>query len=58
LFIASGAYKYSDEYARKKGWQKQRSLKHGAVWLVMDPLTREAQAFYTAEEADRYARNR
>lgn len=58
LFIASGAYKYSDEYARKKGWQKQRSLKHGAVWLVLDPLEKEAQAFYTAQEADRYARNR
>lgn len=57
LYIASGAYKYSDEYARKKGWSKQRRLKHGAVWLVLDPLKREAQAFYTSEEAKRFASN-
>lgn len=55
LFIASGAYKYSDNFARKKGWQKQRALHHGAVWLVLDPFVKEAQAFYTAEEAERYA---
>lgn len=56
LFIASGAYKYSDEYARRSGWSKQRSLKHGAVWLVLSPLKKEAQAFYTAEEAEKFVR--
>lgn len=56
LYIASGAYKYSDDLAKKKGWATQGSKKHGAVWLVLDPFVKEAQAFYTAEEADRYAK--
>ncbi|HCC68108.1 TPA: hypothetical protein DEP90_02805 [Patescibacteria group bacterium] len=54
LYIASGAYKYSDEYSKKKGWSKQGSKKHGAVWLVLTPFNKNAQAFYTAEEAERY----
>jgi len=56
LFVASGAYKYSDEYARKKGWAKQRAKKHGAVWLVLRPQEKNAQAFYTRQEAEAYAK--
>ena len=54
LYISGGPYKYSDEYAQKKGWSKQRAKRRGAVWLVLTPFTKNAQAFYTAEEAERY----
>jgi hypothetical protein len=54
LFISGGPYKYSDAYAKKKGWSKQRALKRGALWLVLTPFNKNAKAFYTAEEAERY----
>jgi len=54
LYISGGPYKYSDEYAKKKGWSKQRPKRRGAAWLVLTPFTKNAQAFYTAEEAERY----
>lgn len=54
LYISSGPYKYSDEYAKKKGYSKQKDKKRGAVWLVLTPFSKNAQAFYNAEEAAKY----
>lgn len=51
LFIASGAYKYSDEYSRKKGWGAQKPAKRGAVFVVLYPETKRMDAYNSAEEA-------
>ena len=51
IYISSGPYKYSDEYARKKGWAKQGAKKRGAVFLVLHPFEKRLNAYYSAEEA-------
>jgi hypothetical protein len=51
LFISSGAYKYSDEYAKKKGWAQQRAAKRGAVFMVLYPFVKRMDAFNTHIEA-------
>jgi hypothetical protein len=55
IFISGGPYKYSDKYSKKLGFSEQRAKKLGAMWLVLSPYRKNAQAFYTAEEALRYA---
>lgn len=51
LFISSGAYKYSDEYAKKKGYAQQRAAKRGAVFMVLYPFVKRMDAFGTHIEA-------
>jgi hypothetical protein len=51
LFIASGAYKYADEYSRKKGWGSQKPPKRGAVFMVLYPQVKRMDAYNSAEQA-------
>jgi len=51
LLVASGSYKYADEYSRKKGWGVQRPAKRGGVFIVVYPEVKRMEAYGTAEEA-------
>jgi hypothetical protein len=51
LYISSGSYKYSDEYAKKKGWAQQRAAKRGAVFVVLYPFVKRMDAFNSHLEA-------
>ena len=51
LFITTGPYKYSDEYARKKGYAQQREQELGAVWVRFDPHRKQMTPYWSSEEA-------
>jgi len=51
LFVSSGPYKYSDDYAKKKGFSLQRKARRGAVFMVMHPFKKRLDAYNTAEDA-------
>jgi hypothetical protein len=51
LFVASGSYKFADEYSRKKGWGIQREAKRGGVFVVVYPFVKRMDAYSSAQEA-------
>lgn len=51
LYVSNGAYKFSDEYSKKKGWSELGEKKRGCVFLKLYPFEKRASAFYTAEES-------
>jgi hypothetical protein len=50
LYVSNGPYKYSDAYARKKGWSLQGAKKRGCVFLKLYPFEKRMEAFYRAED--------
>lgn len=49
LFVSSGPYKYSDDYAKKKGYSKQRDARRGAVFMALHPFIKQMDAYNTPE---------
>lgn len=49
-FIMPGPYKYSDEYALKKGYAQQERDQLGAYWVIFHPHQKRIEVCSTAQE--------